>query len=321
VSLNGQTKIVVLAGGPSCEREISLISGKAVAEALNSRGMRAVLLDPVGDFIPALKRENPSMVFLALHGSFGEDGSVQRILEAQKIPYTGSGPEASEKGFHKAKAQAIFKAAGIPVPQFQTFQKNGRVLFPDFLSLPCVVKPSSAGSSVGVSIVSSQSEFEQAVLEAFRYSDIILVEEYIRGRELTVSILGDEVLPLVEIIPQRSFYDYEAKYKDSGTRYECPAALGVSVSEELVRLAQSAYQTLGCRVMGRVDIILSKNGRPSVLEINTIPGLTGKSLLPKAAKAYGIDFPELCVRIIELSKISSDELTEDFHGQTHKVKA
>lgn len=294
-------KIAVLAGGPSCEREISLMSGQAVLEALTSKGHSAVMLDPVEGFIPRLKTLEASFVFIALHGAFGEDGTVQRLLEKEGIPYTGSGPAASEMAFNKAKAQSLFRRMGIRVPDFQILKKSG---LPGIqkLPIPCVVKPAQGGSSVGISLVFEERHAEQAIRNAFRHSDTALAERYVPGRELTVGILGDEPLPIVEIIPRRKFYDYQAKYRDRGTRYETPALLKDETASQVQRIALEAYRALGCAVFARADFMLSKeDGKPYLLEVNTIPGLTGRSLLPKAAKASGVDFPELCVRILELS--------------------
>ncbi len=296
-------RVAVLAGGPSCEREISLISGKGVLEALASRGIDAFLLDPdpAGDFLGELSRKNVAIAFIALHGTFGEDGTVQRLLEKSGIPYTGSGPAASEKGFDKAAAQTIFKEAKLSIPGFEILRSSEAIVSARSFSFPCVVKPSRAGSSVGISILQSPDHFQAAVREAFRYSDTVLIEEHIMGRELTVGILGDEPLPVVEIKVQRKFYDYDAKYKDTGTRYEAPARLTPEQTEKVQKTALAAYEALGCEVMGRVDVILDRKDKPYILELNTIPGLTGKSLLPKAARVAGIEFASLCVRIIELS--------------------
>ena len=293
--------IAVLAGGPSCEREISLISGKAVYDALKARGCQVILMDPVDDFVEDLKSQNISMVFNAVHGTFGEDGVLQKILEEAGIAYTGSGPAASEMAFDKSKAQTIFKKEGILVPEFQVLHSMQSVAKLIFSRFPVVIKPSSAGSSVGISIVLKEEDVAKACAEAFRYSDKVLVEEHIYGRELTVGILGDKALPIVEVIPVDKFYDYEAKYKSPKTQYEFPARLTDEEARVVENMAMRAYRALGCSVMGRVDIILA-HGQPYVLEINTIPGLTSKSLLPKAAEASGLEFGELCVRILELSE-------------------
>lgn len=292
-------KIAILCGGPSCEREVSLVSGRAVEEALGSRGIRTLTVDPdvQGKFVETLKAEGVTSVFVALHGMFGEDGTVQKILEDAGIPYTGSGPEASRSAFDKARAQELFRRAGLPIPEFRVLQQLQSAPF----SFPLVVKPACAGSSVGVTIVRDASGYEAALKEAFRWSSQVLVERFIAGRELTVGILGDRPLPVVEIAARREFYDYQAKYQNAGTEYRVPADLPDALRERVQQLALSAYRELGCRVMARADIMLAANGEPYLLEVNTIPGLTGRSLLPKAAGAAGIDFPGLCVKILELS--------------------
>ena len=294
-------RIAVLAGGTSCEREISLISGKNVFEALIAKGLNVLRVDAVGDFMTKLKEEKITLAFIALHGTFGEDGTVQRLLEKEGISYTGPGPRASELAFDKAKTQALLKQEGISVPEFTVLtgisQAKNKVPF----GFPLVVKPAKAGSSVGVTILAQNEGYEEACREAFKYSDTVVVERFIAGRELTLSVLGEKPLPLVEVIAQRKFYDYEAKYKDSGTRYEVPAQLSASQAEKVTHEAMRAYEVLGCRMMSRVDVILTPEDRPYILEVNTIPGLTSKSLLPKAAAAAGIDFGALCVRILTMT--------------------
>ncbi|MBI4352728.1 MAG: D-alanine--D-alanine ligase [Candidatus Omnitrophica bacterium] len=301
--LRGDETLAVLAGGPSCEREISLLSGRAVWKALTGRGFRAFLLDPMDGFLSVLKKENVRAAFLALHGAFGEDGTVQRLLEGEGIPYTGPGVEASERAFDKVRAQRLFGERGILVPPHFVLRKDGPLprSGEGSFSLPWVVKPARGGSSMGVSIASDEEGYREACRKAFSYSDVLLVEKYIEGRELTVGILGDEALPVVEIVPKREFYDTEAKYQDSGTVYKVPAPLEPFQAEKLQETALGAYRALGCEAVSRVDILLGPSGDFYVLEVNTLPGLTEKSLLPKAAWAAGIDFPELCVRIIELS--------------------
>ncbi len=296
-------KIAVLAGGPSCEREISLISGQAVYDALSALGYPVVMIDPMGDFMDTLKKENVSLVFIALHGTFGEDGTIQRLLEKEGISYTGPGPQASEIAFNKEAAQRLFHRHGILVPPLFVLTSKEDISKQPPFGFPLVVKPAKAGSSVGVSILRNPEGYAQACENAFQYSDVVLVEKYIRGRELTVGILGQEALPVVEVIADREFYDFQAKYKDSGTRYEFPARLTEAERHSVVETALSAYHALESEVMSRVDIILSEeDGQPYVLEVNTIPGLTPKSLLPKAASAAGVSFSELCVKIMGLSK-------------------
>jgi D-alanine-D-alanine ligase len=295
-------RIAVLAGGPSSEREVSLVSGRAVYEALLSKGLDALILDPVEGFIDRLREEKISMVFIALHGAFGEDGTIQRMLDEAGICYTGSGAQASQAGFDKVKTQKILKEKGVLIPRHLALRDNVKFEKASWMRLPLVVKPSKAGSSVGISIVRDWQMLDAAIEEALRHSEEALIEEYIQGRELTVGLLGGEALPVVEVIAQRSFYDYEAKYGNAGTRYEFPAKLTSAESRQAQETARLVYEALGCEVMGRVDMILGRDGQFYTIEINTIPGLTGKSLLPKAAQAKGIPFDELCVRIIDLSR-------------------
>ncbi|MEI8345568.1 MAG: D-alanine--D-alanine ligase, partial [Candidatus Omnitrophota bacterium] len=291
-------KIAILAGGPSCEREISLVSGKAVYEALKSEGLDVLLMDPAADFLQQLRHEGIRQVFLALHGTFGEDGTIQEMLEGEGIIYTGSGPLASALAFDKARAQRLFRDNGLAVPEFQIFG-SVQPIRPEAIRLPAVVKPASSGSSVGVTLVFERNRIVAAAEEAFRYSNEILIEEYIEGRELTVGILGDRALPVVEIVPGEKFYDFKAKYQDSRTRYEAPAHLESAIAAQVQRLALDAFGLLGCRGMARADVILGACG-PVLLEVNTIPGMTGKSLLPKAAKATVIEFAQLCLEILRL---------------------
>lgn len=294
------SRVAVLCGGPSCEREVSLLSGAAVREALASRGFAAHAIDPVGNFLPSLREFSPEAVFLALHGTFGEDGTIQRILEGAKIPFTGSGSAASSLAFDKAATQRALRGAGVPVPEFEAVNRRTAVEALSRWKTPFVAKPACSGSSYGITIVRRAEDAAAALEEAFQFSEEALLERYVSGRELTVGILGGEALPVVEIIPDRSFYDYEAKYRDKATRYEAPAKLGAGTARLLQGVSLDAFRALGCEVMGRVDVMLGDEG-PQVLEINTIPGLTGRSLLPKAAKAAGLDFPELCVKILNLS--------------------
>ncbi len=294
-------KVAVLAGGTSCEREVSLISGKAVYDALSELGYPVILIDAANDFIPRLREENVTFVFIALHGTFGEDGTVQRILDKEGIAYTGPGPEASQLAFDKEATQKLFEKEGVRVPPFKVLRSEEDVRQKPPFAFPVVVKPTKAGSSVGVTIVREAADYMKACHQAFHYSDAVLVDRYIPGRELTVGFLGEEALPVVEVIAKREFYDYDAKYKEAGTVYDFPAKLTEAERRLVVEEAQKAYRALGAEVMSRVDLILGKDGLPYVLEVNTIPGLTPKSLLPKAARAAGVHFPELCVKIMALS--------------------
>jgi D-alanine-D-alanine ligase len=293
-------KIAVLMGGPSAEREVSLRSGTAVANALTVTGAKVVPMD-IRDAtftIPA----NVDVAFLVLHGTFGEDGALQRILEERGIAYTGSGTEASALAFDKVAAKQSFLIAGIPTPAYEVFentQPNGARLAR--LGFPVVVKPSRQGSSVGISIVQQEAAFPEACELAGRYDSRLLAEQFISGRELTVGILDGRPLPVVEIRPKHPFFTYEAKYTKGETDYLVPASLDKDVEFQAKSIALRAHDCLGCRDYSRVDLMLSQSGELFVLEVNTIPGFTETSLLPKAARAAGIEFPDLCARLVQLA--------------------
>jgi D-alanine-D-alanine ligase len=293
-------KIAVLMGGPSAEREVSLRSGTAVANALTTMGAKVVPMDvhDAGFAIPA----DVDVAFLTLHGTFGEDGALQRILEDRGIAYTGSDPEASAIAFDKIAAKQSFLVAGIPTPAYEAFESAhavGRRLAR--LGFPLVVKPSRQGSSVGISIVQREAELPEACQVAGRYDNRLLAEQFVSGRELTVGILDGRALPVVEIRPKRDFFTYEAKYTKGETDYLVPAALDKKIEFQAKSLALRAHECLGCRDYSRVDLMLSPHGELFVLEVNTIPGFTETSLLPKAARAAGIEFPNLCARLVQLA--------------------
>jgi D-alanine-D-alanine ligase len=294
-------KIAVLAGGPSSERTISLKSGRAVYKALKETGCDVEWVDLNGyGFKHVLKKVLPDIAFLALHGRFGEDGTVQKILEEIKIPYTGSGIIASRSALDKITSKRIFKKNAILVPDYRVFDRR-TIKNAKNLSFPLVVKPRNEGSSIGLSLVRSENEFRGACREAFKYSSSIIVEQFIKGREITVSILGDMALPVVEIVPHRDFYDFYAKYKDKKTEYIVPAPLPKNIYEKAQKLGLSSHNALKCKDFSRVDMILGEDGKIFVLEVNTIPGLTARSLLPKAASAIGITFNDLCLRFLYLA--------------------
>ncbi len=300
--------IGVVMGGNSSEREISLKSGKAVAQALKAEGAKVkeiVLEDCIPSSVKAiLEAANVDVVFIALHGRFGEDGGIQAILEEEGIPYTGSGVEASRLAIDKAAAQEIFISQNIPVPKFATLHKGE--FFDNegplgMLSWPLVVKPAREGSSIGITLVEKEKEFRMALDQAFRYDETVLVEEYIKGRELTVGVLDGEPLPIVEIKPKHKFFDFVAKYEKGQTEYIVPAVLPSSITQKVEEAGVRAYEVLGCRHFARTDIILDEQNQPFVLEVNTIPGFTATSLLPKAAAAKGINFSRLCLKLAELA--------------------
>jgi D-alanine-D-alanine ligase len=294
-------KIAVLKGGPGSEREVSLKTAESVEAALASMGAVVFPVDVTGpDF------EVPVDVFIAMnliHGTFGEDGQIQALLEQRGIRYTGAGVDSSRVAFDKFLSKEKFLAAGVPTPRSQEYPLDGSE--PLRLALPVVAKPPREGSSVGVHIVHTDDEWRAAVEDERRFGQTTMVEEYIAGKELTIGILGDQVLPVIHIEPVDGFYDINNKYPwmtgKGRTLYHCPAPLGDEVTRRVQDAAMAAFKACGTEVYGRVDAMLRDDGEPFVLEINTIPGMTSSSLLPKAAKACGIGFPELCARIIELS--------------------
>lgn len=295
-------KIGVLCGGPSREREISLRSGRAVHEALRSLGLPAVLvsLSRETERIPEeIRAAGIGCAFIALHGFFGEDGAVQSLLEEMRIPYTGSRPEACRLGLDKVTSRRRWQAAGLPVPGWREADRSSAIARAGEMSFPLVVKPVSEGSSLGMSIVDSFEQLPAAVGQAASFGDgRILLEEYLPGPELTVGILEERPLPVIQIVPKRRFYDYTAKYTPGQTQYLVPAPLPPATAQEVQEIARRAHETLGCRSFSRVDLILAEGRRPVLLELNIIPGMTETSLLPKAAAATGVSFPELCHRML-----------------------
>ncbi len=299
--MKSEGRVGVLCGGPSAEREISIRSGKAIHEALLSQGFSVLLveLSANGERIPdEIKRADLDYAFIALHGPFGEDGTIQEILEELKIPYTGSWVEASRYAMDKASCRLRWLAAKLPVPKSILVEPINALVRSRELPFPLVVKPVAQGSSYGMSIVDEPEELSKAVQEAARYGEQILLEEYLPGPELTVGILGDQPLPVIQVIPKRRFYDVIAKYTPGMTEYLVPAPLPSEITQRAQELAKAAHNTLGCRSFSRVDMILVPQRGLVLLEINTIPGMTATSLLPKAAKAAGIDFSELCRQML-----------------------
>jgi D-alanine-D-alanine ligase len=300
-------RVGILMGGPSSEREISLKSGNAVYEALKESGLKVIpieiVTDNIGDNINLIKSHKINCAFVALHGRFGEDGQIQEILEILKIPYTGSGVFASRLAMDKVASRSLFEAWGLKVPKYKVINKGYyKKMSPlsENLGMPLVIKPVTHGSSIGLSIINKKADLKKALDLAFTFDERVIIEEYIRGRELTVGILGLRPLPVIEIIPKKTFFDYEAKYKAGMTSYVVPAELEKKVTNKVKKAALSCHKILGCFGCSRVDIILdNKCKEPFILEVNTIPGLTSTSLLPKAAKTVGIAFNELCIKLIE----------------------
>ena len=293
-------KVAVLMGGMSREREISLKTGNAIAHALSERGYTVIPMDVTRDTAPRLVTEQIEVAFIALHGRWGEDGTIQGLLEILRIPYTGSGVEASAIAMNKDTSKRLFREAGLPTPAFQVLKKSTNT---PPRPLPLVVKPTLEGSTLGITIVRSPEEWKSAMTTAFQYDSTILVEDFITGKEITASILNGECLPLIHIEPKKGFYDYKAKYTPGETLYHVPASLEKTTERHLKKLAVHAYQTLGCDGCARVDMILSEKGDPTLLEVNTIPGMTPTSLVPKAANAMGLSFGELAEAILDTASL------------------
>jgi D-alanine-D-alanine ligase len=289
-------KIGVLMGGLSAEREVSLNSGAAVLSALQSRGYRAVGID-VGRDLPAqLLAEEVEVAFITLHGRFGEDGSVQGLLELMGIPYTGSGVLASALAMNKVHSKIVFRSAGLTIAPHQIL-RQGEKLSLSF-ALPVVVKPSQEGSSVGVSIVQELGGIDAALAEAFSYDSEILVERYIDGREVQVGILDGKALGAIEIVPKGEFYDFEAKYTPGMAEHILPARLPAAIYQDVLRAGELAHAALGCHCYSRVDFLVTSAGECYILEVNTLPGMTDLSLLPEIARGAGIGFGDLIERIL-----------------------
>ena len=296
-------RVGVLSGGLSSEREISIKSANTVLDALISVGIDAVIIDVTGPdlLIDRLRSYGIDIAFIALHGRFGEDGSVQSLLYDEGIPYTGSGPQASRLALDKALSKEIFRLHNIPTPDYLVLEKkNFTINSISDVKIPCVVKPSNEGSSIGTSIVEIRENIIPATKEAFIYDDKIIIEDYIEGLDITVGVLNEKPLPVISIMPKDKFYNYHAKYTLGASNYTVPADLPNIVIYKAQSLGVMAHKALGCESFSRVDMIWDKKcDMITVLEVNTIPGFTKTSLLPKAAKAAGMDFPELCLIMLK----------------------
>ena len=304
-------RIGVFLGGFSSERKVSLKSGRAVVKALRGLGHQVKVIDVRSpSILPALK--GIDFAFIVLHGKFGEDGTLQRILEKHHIPYTGPRPKASQAAFDKAITKKVLTRRKIPTAPYVIVRIEHRAnskwgknytlnAVRSTLHYPVVVKPSKEGSSVGISIAHNDRELKAGLKEAAKYDSTIILEQFIKGREVTVGILGQTPLPLVEVRPKQGFYSFKAKYQDKTTEYIVKPRFPAKIVRQIQNTALRAYKALGCSGLSRVDLIYSKDKWPFVLEINTIPGMTERSLLPKAARAVGIEFPQLCEKIILLA--------------------
>ncbi len=311
-------KVAVLKGGRSFEREVSLRSGGNVEDALRRLGHDVLSLDADRDMVKVLRSERPDAAFIAMHGQGGEDGTVQELLEILGIPYTGSGVSASERAWDKVVAKATFTNDDIPTPASYAFSQAAfRELgaadalgeIEAKLGLPMVVKPARGGSALGIRLAHEPGEVPGALMAALAYDDRLMLEHYVVGRELAVSIIGNddaEALPIVEAIPLgREFYDFESRYTPGATDLRAPADLHAGVAEEVAGIALDCYSSLGCRGFARVDLILDADDKPWVLELNTIPGLTDTSAVPKAAEAAGMSFDDFIARVLDLAALGA----------------
>lgn len=290
--------IVVMLGGPSAEREVSLRSGAAVAQALRSLGHKVSEVDPqTTDWVLPAKTD---VVFLALHGTYGEDGTVQRRLEELQVPYTGCDAEASRLAFDKHLTKLRCVAAGVPTPRF-TLVESADASWPLGWDPPVVLKPVRQGSSVGLQFVERVADWGRCLAEAFRFDSQVLVEEKIAGPETTVGILGTDPLPVVEVRPRTGVYDYQSKYTSGATEYLCPAPFAEATTHRIQEAALAAFHAIGGRDYARIDLMIRGGADPVVLEVNTLPGMTETSLLPKAAAAAGLSYAELCQKMIDLA--------------------
>jgi D-alanine-D-alanine ligase len=293
-------KVAVLMGGRSSEREISIKTGKQISQALRGEGYEVKEIDPAGALVKDLKDFQPDVVFIALHGKYGEDGTIQGLLELLGFPYTGPGVLSSALCMDKVIAKKVMCYEGIPTPSFQVIteqlEEGAMENLIKELGLPLVVKPSKQGSAIGVSIVRKTGELEKALTEALKYDQAVLVEEYIDGTELTAAVLGTNnprVLPLIEIVSETEFYDFTAKYSPGMSHHIIPARISPEAARKVEELALRTYRAMDCRQLARVDFMLNSEGEPYVLETNTIPGMTETSLFPESAKAAEISFTEL----------------------------
>ncbi len=303
-------KVALLQGGRSLERGVSLRSGARVAEALSRLGHEVDVLDLGPDLVNRLEADRPDVAFIALHGTEGEDGTIQALLQLLGIPHTGSGEAACSRCMDKSLAKHILRAAGLPTPDWVTYSEAAIRDFGaassfhravDGVGLPLVAKPVSGGSSLGVKVVTRAEDIPTALITALSYDRRALLETWVSGRELAVSILGDQVLPIVEAIPtDNNAYDFEARYEIGGANFVCPAELSEERTDEVNRVALAAYEALGCTGFARVDLILGDDG-PQILEVNAIPGLTETSLLPQAAEAAGIEFEQMIAQMLDLA--------------------
>ncbi|HEY4432806.1 MAG TPA: D-alanine--D-alanine ligase [Candidatus Cybelea sp.] len=303
--------VAVVMGGPSAEREVSIESGKGVMRALATLGHEARSLDFDERFVEALREIRPDVVFNALHGTGGEDGEIQGVLEWLGLPYTGSGIAACALAMDKHLTKKLLAAEGLPTPAWDVFDLTGGTLplLPGSLELPLVVKPRASGSSAGVTIVKSHEAWSKTIIEAAARTPEVLAEEFIPGREFSCGVLGEEALPVVEILPSDEFYSYDAKYKPGGSRHIVPAPIDHDLTSRLQTLALSVHRLIGMRDYSRTDFIVSSSGRPTILEINALPGMTPTSLIPDEAQHAGISYEALVERLVQYALARGTEVS------------
>src|SRR5580693_248707 len=305
----GKQKIAVLMGGPGSERDVSLATGRGVSKALRSAGMDVIDVDVRDESFPLPK--DVDVAFNCIHGTFGEDGQLQKILEDRGLAYTGDGVQESRTAFDKILSKQKFLEHKVATPESEVIEAGQRPK----MSVPLVVKPARQGSTVGIVIVKKEHDLDAALKEAAKYDRKLLVEKFVSGRELTIGILGDQALPILEIIPKGGFYDFNTKYPflnpqaGASAEHVCPATVDAELTKKIQELALQAFRALGLVVYGRVDVLLSDKSEAFVLEVNTIPGMTEASLLPEAAAAAGINYVDLCARIIALSRARMERST------------
>lgn len=295
-------RVAVLYGGKSSEREVSLKTGAAVAKALGEKGYDVVLVDVDAEVAAKLRAERIAVAFNALHGRWGEDGCIQGLLEAMEIPYTGSGVTASAIGMDKVLSKLLFRSVGLRVCDYRVFPAADaeRIRVADLpFGLPCIVKPANEGSSVGVSLVTQEAELTAACREAARWKGDVIVERFVKGKECQVAVLDGKALGVIEVVPANAFYDYAAKYTAGTTQYFYPARISEAATRMLMESGERAHRALGCVGVTRTDFILVDDGSAFVLEVNTLPGMTATSLVPKIAAGNGIPFPDLCERLLD----------------------
>jgi len=303
-------KVAVVMGGPSAEREVSIESGTCVMRALTALGHDARSLDFDARFVDAIREIEPDVVFNALHGPGGEDGTIQGILDWMRVPYTGSGVAACAIAMDKHITKKLLAAEGLPTPAWDTFDLAGGTLplLPGSLNLPLVAKPRNSGSSAGVVIVKTHEAWTKAMIEASSRTPEILAEEFVPGREFSCGVLGEEALPVVEIVSSDEFYSYDAKYKPGGSRHLIPAPIDHDLTARLQTLALSVHRLLGLRDYSRADFIVTEQGRPTILEVNALPGMTPQSLLPDEAQHAGISYEALVERLLQYALARGSEL-------------